>query len=545
MITLVNSASSVLTVAMVLFCLAIRSSGQGTDLARQALDLQQAGDFEGAAGAYRALLKDQPNDVAARSNLGVVLVKLGRYDEAIGEYEAADRLAPADPRIGLNLALAYSKSGRVSEAARRLEPIHQVAPETQQVTLLLADCYLRLGNNGQVIALLQPLETRTPDDLSVAYMLGVALIREKRIQEGQVLLEKILSKGDSAETRFLLGMQMFESGDYPAAVKQLGSAVALNPAVPELQSFYGRALLITGDPDGASTAFRAELATNPYDFEANLGLGQIDTVRTKYGEAVPLLRRALLARPQSTRAMAALGECLLAANKPAEARPILEKAVEAQPASWRAHVALADTYAKLNMPKEALQQKSLAEGLKGGDALTDAPKVDDLAPEFALPSTTSGQVVSLSQFRGKTPVVLVFGSYSCPNLRSTAGALAALNAQFGKQAQFLLVYIREAHADDNWESSRNVREGVNLKSVSTMGEKQERATMCTRKLHLPFTAVVDGLDGSVEKAYHAWPSRALVVGTDGRVLYTTRLTELDFHSGEMQQAVRKAIGDQK
>jgi predicted Zn-dependent protease len=545
MITGASSASRILSVVIILLCAAAQCSGQGIDLARRALDLQQAGDFEGAAKAYQALLKDQPNDVAARSNLGVVLVKLGRYDEAISEYEAADRFAPGDPRIGLNLALAYSKSGRVSEAAQRLESIHQGAPEVQQVTLLLADCYLRLGNNGQVIGLLQPLETRAPDDLSVAYMLGLALIREKRIQEGQVLLEKILSKDDSAETRFLLGMQMFESGDYPAAVKQLGNAVALNPNVPELQSFYGRALLTTGDPDGAVTAFRAELATNPYDFEANLGLGQIDTVRKKYDEAAPLLRRALLARPESTVAMVALGECLLAANRPAEALPTLARAVDEQPASLRAHVALADTYTKLSMPEEALRQRALADKLKGADALADAPRVNDLAPDFALPAAAGDRTVALSQFREKTPVALVFGSYSCPNFRSSADALAALNARYGKQAQFVLVYIREAHADDNWESSRNVREGVNLKPASTMGEKQERATMCTRKLHLPFTAVVDGLDGAVEKAYHAWPSRALVVGTDGRVLYTTRLTELDFHAGEMEQAMLKAIGAKK
>ena len=42
--------------------------------------------------------------------------------------------------------------------------------------------------------------------------------------------------------------------------------------------------------------------------------------------------------------------------------------------------------------------------------------------------------------------------------------------------------------------------------------------VCSRKLHLPFPALVDGMDGAVETAYHAWPSRALIVGSDGKIV---------------------------
>src|SRR5208283_584094 len=166
----------------------------------------------------------------------------------------------------------------------------------------------------------------------------------------------------------------------------------------------------------------------------------------------------------------------------------------------------------------------------GNPAAKAGPKIDDPAPGFSLPEAGAHKNVSLNDFKGKSPVVLVFGSYSCPNFRSAANALKALYAKYGKQTPFLLVYIREAHSGDNWESTRNTREGVSIQQASTMAEKQDHATMCTRKLQLPFPAVVDGLDGAVENAYNAWPSLALVVGTNGRILYTTRLTELDFHA---------------
>ena len=437
--------------------------------------MQQAGDYAHAAEAYIEFLKIRPDEVAGRSNLGVVLVKLGRYDEAIAEYEAAERLLPNDPRIELNLALAYSKSGRLTEAAAKLEAL----PKDNQVTLLLADTRLRMGENQRVIDLLKPLENTggNPGDLAVSYMLGMALLREKRASEGQALLDRILSKGDSAEARFLLGVGMFRIGDYPAAIQKLKSAIDLNPNLPELQSYYGQALLLTGDADAASDAFRKELENNPTDYRANLELGEILAARKQFVESRSFLDRAKLIRPQAAE------------------------------------------------PRER----------------TKAASPSGPAPDFALPEVGSGKIVALRNYKGKSPVVLVFGSYSCPNFRAASAALEDLYVKYGRRIPFLLVYIREAHTGQSWESGRNTREGVTMGEARTLAEKKGHAMMCSRNLHLRFPAVVDGMDGAVEKAYAAWPSRAVVVGVDGKMLYNSGLTELDFHAEEMEAALKHAM----
>jgi peroxiredoxin len=41
-----------------------------------------------------------------------------------------------------------------------------------------------------------------------------------------------------------------------------------------------------------------------------------------------------------------------------------------------------------------------------------APKAGDLAPDFSLSDVTGKMNVRLSDFRGKKPVALVFGSYT-------------------------------------------------------------------------------------------------------------------------------------
>jgi tetratricopeptide (TPR) repeat protein len=507
-------------------------------MVQRAYQLQQSGDYAAAADAYREFLKRRPDEVGAHSNLGVVLAKLGRYDEAIREYEAAEKLLPSDSRIAMNLALAYEKSGRLAEARQKLETLHAAAPQEKQITLLLADAYLQAGENRRVVELLGPIEEQAPDDLAMAYLLGTSLIRSQQIAQGQVFLDRILRNGDSAESRFLLGTQMYESGDYPAAVKQLSAAAEVNPNLPELQAYLGQALLTTGDADGAVAAFRLELQQNPNNFAASLGLGEILTVRKSLPEAEALLARAARMRPQSGPALLALGECLNAEGKWKDARQILQAALKSLQNSAEAHEQLALADKNLHLPQEAVRERTMAAKLQGSSV---GPKVSEPAPNFTLPDVVTGKNVSLHDFRGKTPVVLVFGSYTCPNFRSSADALKALQVKYGTKAQFLLVYIREAHADGDWQSTRNEREGVALPQAQDVAEKQNHAVMCTRALHLPFQALLDGLDNKVESSFAAWPSRAFVIGLDGRIRYSTRLTELDFSPRDMATAIENAL----
>ena len=333
---------------------------------------------------------------------------------------------------------------------------------------------------------------------------------------------------------------MFESGDYPAAVKQLSGAAELNPTLPQLQSLYGRALLNTGDAEGATKAFRAELAVNANDYPSNLGLGQIFAAHKQYADAAPFLQRALLLRPQATEAKLALAECLSSSGRFTEARPLAEEAVQAMPNSFETHQALADVYTGLHLPGKAAGERKAVQRIQtAASAAEPRPKLNDIAPPFRLLDAATGAEISLHDFRGKTPVVLIFGSYSCPNFRSAADALKTMYQQYGSHVPFLLVYIREAHAGDNWQSTRNEREQIDVAQASTLAAKQDHAAMCSRKLHLPFPAVVDGMDGAVETAYNAWPSRAFIVGENGRVLYSSRLTELDFHPEQMESVLRK------
>jgi tetratricopeptide (TPR) repeat protein len=509
------------------------------EILKEAAMLQQAGQLQQAITDYRLFLEKYPDVAPVRSDLGVALAGAGRYEEAIAEYKRALQLKPL-PQVRLNLALAYYKTSKLSLAVTELQKVHQELPGDLRPVMLEADCHLRLGENKKVIELLTPVEQANGDDLAIDYMLGTALVRDGQPEKGQVLVDKILKNGDSAEAHFLLGSQMFAVGDFPAAVKQFAAAIELNPSLPDLQSAYGRALLDTGDPDAASEAFRKELTSDPGSFDANFYLAQIHLARREWSDAEPLVSRSLELRPDSLEAKLALADLDIGAGKTQDARQVLLAAEKTWPQSVVVHQRLSHVYDQLHLRVDAERERGLAARLEPKNANAgEGPRPGDPAPEFSSTPVGSGDPITLSELRRDGPVLLVFGSYTCPNFRSAAGTLNRLSQSYKGRVPFFLVYIREAHSTADWASTKNAREGIVVEPITTRGQQLDHANMCVRKLHIEFPALLDSMNGEAEKSYSAWPSKAFLVDKRGRVIFDTALGEQDFHQEQLEAALRK------
>lgn len=539
---------------MRLLCLLVLSSviSLGQDAAsiyRQAVDRQRQGDLAAAVQLYRQTLTLDPANIAARSNLGAALAGLGRFTEAIPEYEAALKNAPEQLREPLqrNLALAWYKSGHFAEAVPLFLAFHRARPSEKDNAMLAADCFLQLGEAAKAVEILEPLVSAASYDKAFAYVLGVAYLKTSRAADAQRTLDLLFKDTSSAEGNYALGMAAFASGDFPSAVKALERAIVINPALPHIQSAYGQALLFTGDPDAALAAFRKQLEADPNDYDANFQSAAILSRRGKNDEATKPLDLAVSLRPQSAEARFARAQAYLATNRTPEAVKQLQSLTKDLPEYGAAHSLLADAYAKSGSATAAAREKTLAAkySLKTEHAASAGPqpiglKPGDSAPHFRLAHADGSLADIPNPERGK-PAVLVFGSYSCPNFRGAAPALNELAKTYDGRVPFLLVYIREAHSTDQWQSTRNERERVELAPASTNSQKAEYATMCQRKLHLRFTSAVDGLDNHADTAYAAWPSKVFVVSASGKVLYSSGLTEQDFHRPALEAAIRRTV----
>jgi tetratricopeptide (TPR) repeat protein len=333
------------------------------EILKRAISLHQSGDIAAAIPAYEKYLAQRPDSPLALSNLGAAYAGAGRYKDAIIQYRRALKLQPGNRTAELNLGLAYYKTGQMETAASIFEKIHLSAPGQQQPALLLADCWLAMGKNKKVDALLTPLLEGSPDDLSIAYMLGTALVRDGQIARGQVIIDRILREGDSAEARLLLGVTKLNAHDYPAAREDLAKAVELKPSLPDVYSYLGQALQATGDPAAAMDAYRKAVAANPNSFIANLELGVLLKGEQKLEEALICLRRALETRPGDFDARHQIAAIDLQQGRVDAARLKLEDLVREAPAFTAAHVTLATVYYRLKRKADGDRQRAIVQKL--------------------------------------------------------------------------------------------------------------------------------------------------------------------------------------
>jgi Flp pilus assembly protein TadD len=249
--------------------------------------------------------------------------------------------------------------GKLDDAARELEKVHVEDPHNHQATLLLGDCYMRMGRDEDVIRVLEPAEEKYPDDLAIAYLLGTALIHQKRVDEGQVLIDRIMHNGDSAEAHLMLGTAKLNVQDFAGARDEFAKAVALNPNLPEVHVLYGKALMFTGDSDLSAKQYQDEIAVDPYNFEANLQLGVAAREEQDYEKASKYFLRAQETRPGDPGVRYQLALIAIDEGHLDEARNILEGLVKQSPQFTEAHVSLSLVYYRLKRPADSKREREI------------------------------------------------------------------------------------------------------------------------------------------------------------------------------------------
>lgn len=333
----------------------------------RATELHRSGDVEGAIRGYQAILASHPNRADVRSNLGAAYARLGRYEDAIREYKRALADDTRNLMIHFNLAIAYYKAAWFAESASELTVFLASAPkdltERQNAILMLADSQVRLGEYKKVIELLSTLDANGPNNRTVAYLLGSAFIGDGQVERGQALIDRVFRGEDSAEARLLIGSILLLADDGHGAIKEIERALELNPKLPALHAWYGRALMRLGDSEKARAAFKEELADNPNDFDSNLYMGILLKRDKLLDEAFEYLSRAARLRPRDSYARYHLGAVYAGLGKPDIAQPLLEGVVKEYPDFVEARVLLASVYFRLNRKEDGQRQRAIIEKL--------------------------------------------------------------------------------------------------------------------------------------------------------------------------------------
>jgi hypothetical protein len=144
-------------------------------------------------------------------------------------------------------------------------------------------------------------------------------------------------------------------------------------------------------------------------------------------------------------------------------------------------------------------------------------RVGEMAPDFTL-RDLEGRAVRLSDYRGRMPVVIEFGSLSCPIATSRADSLEALAQQYRGKAEFWFVYGNEAHPGhgETWTCAYGTCRA--LPQVRDYDDRYEHARLFRSTVKTSRRILVDE-DGanSVAARYGIRGFGLVTVDTQGRV----------------------------
>ncbi len=181
-----------------------------------------------------------------------------------------------------------------------------------------------------------------------------------------------------------------------------------------------------------------------------------------------------------------------------------------------AAIALAQDQQPDSRRKQKLRPGEFTAKAAREERLPETLKVGDAAPGFALSDPTGQHEVQLSAEKVARPVVLVFGSCTCPPFRRQVADVERLYQAWNDKADFYLVYIREAHPGSK---ILEINDGRPVEQTSTLEARSKLAAQTAKALGISFPVLVDKADNPANTAYSGWPIRLVIVGVDGKIAH--------------------------
>lgn len=135
------------------------------------------------------------------------------------------------------------------------------------------------------------------------------------------------------------------------------------------------------------------------------------------------------------------------------------------------------------------------------------PAPGDIVPPFHLPTIDGGRIDNDDLRRDGRPMLLVFGSLTCPVTESAGDGLRELHIRYGDRVRFVLVNVREAHP------------GAAMPQPQSFEEKLSHAAALGAHHRLPFEVGVDDINGTLHRLFGPRPSSAYLIAPSGEILF--------------------------
>jgi tetratricopeptide (TPR) repeat protein len=290
-----------------------------------------SGDYAAAEQGFQSVIRQQPDNVGAIGNLGIIYARTHRAGEAIAAYQHALDLSPNDESILLNLGIVYLKQNLHGQALPYFARVVAIDSHNQQARQLLAVCRLYAGQAALAIHDLEDLRAANPRDEQLLFLLGFAYLKTGDSEKAQAIFNRMFAVAGPAQAQFLLGRACYEAGHFPQAEESFREVLRLNPEFPGLHLELGKLYISERQTDNAIRELELAIKENPSSEDANYFLGSLLVRESRFAEGITYLEQAKSLWPDSWAIYYYLGKAKFQMGQVTEAITLLRKAVELNP----------------------------------------------------------------------------------------------------------------------------------------------------------------------------------------------------------------------
>lgn len=113
---------------------------------------------------------------------------------------------------------------------------------------------------------------------------------------------------------------------------------------------------------------------------------------------------------------------------------------------------------------------------------------------------------------------------------------------YKEHADFLTVYVREAHPADEWQMKSNVKDDVCYAQPKSLEQRVAIARDFTTRFKYPLPFGIDDMSNLADAAYSAWPERLYIIDETGRIAYRGGMGPFNYKPAEVRDWLASRYG---
>jgi len=122
------------------------------------------------------------------------------------------------------------------------------------------------------------------------------------------------------------------------------------------------------------------------------------------------------------------------------------------------------------------------------------------------------------------------------------GDIVQIYNDYKEHADFLTVYVREAHPTDEWQMKSNVKDDVCYAQPRTLEQRVAIAQDFTKRYKYPLPFGIDDMSNEADAAYSAWPERLYVIDESGHIVYRGGMGPFNYRPAEVREWLAARYG---